>query len=75
LLHRTASSLLEAKKINAKYALMIVQNFHSEIPHFDDYTNFAQLLGLSKRVAEKIDSIVYVKEINGINLYLAWINS
>ena len=64
LLHRTASSLIEAKKYNAKFALTIVQNFHIEQPHFDDYRNFAQLLGLKKENAEKTDSIEYVKEIN-----------
>lgn len=75
LLHRTASSLIEAKKYNAKYALMIVQNFHSELPHFNDYRNFAQLLGLTKENTEKTDSIEYVKKIMNIELYLAWINS
>lgn len=75
LLHRTASSLIEAEKYGAKYAIMIVQNFDSELPHFDDYSNFAQLLGLKINMSKKVDSIVYVKNINDIELYLAWINS
>ena len=75
LLHRTASSIIEAKKYNAKHALMIVQNFHSGRPHFDDYSKFADLFGMEEENVENIDSVEYVKTIHNIKIYLAWINS
>ncbi|MBB6451601.1 hypothetical protein HNQ94_000022 [Salirhabdus euzebyi] len=69
LLHRTVSSVLEAKKLNIPNALMLVHSFSESYEGFDDYYAFAKLLGLH---ASKEDIIgpVYL---NGINVYLGWV--
>lgn len=69
LLHRTASAIIEAEKFKAKSALMLVHSFSRSNEWFDDYSQFLALFGLS---AEP-DSLVFAKNINGINLYFGWV--
>jgi len=69
LLHRTASAIIEAKKFNAKDALILVHSFSKSYEHFEDYNQFLALYGLS---GEK-DSLTGPVNINGINLYFAWV--
>jgi hypothetical protein len=69
LLHRTVSAILEAEKMNAKHALMLVHSFSQTHEWFDDYSYFVNLFGLS---AEK-DNIVGPIMINDIYLYFGWV--
>lgn len=70
LLHRTASAVIEAKKFNTKNALMLVHSFSQYDEWFDDYRQFLGLYGLSRVVP---DSLVFAKNIDGINLYFGWV--
>jgi len=69
LLHRTASAIIEAKKFNAQNALMLVHSFSPTNEWFDDYCRFLELFG----VQGEIDSIVFAKSIDGIDLFFAWV--
>jgi len=69
LLHRTASAIIEAKKLNAENALMLVHSFTPTNESFDDYCRFLELFG----VQGEIDSIVFAKNIDGIALFFAWV--
>jgi len=70
LLHRTVSAIIEAEKFNAPNALMLVHSFSQSDEGFDDYCQFLALFGL-KNV--KPDSLVFAKNINGIDLYFGWV--
>jgi len=74
LLHRTASAIIEAHKCKAENALMLVHSFSKSdewIEGFKDYQNFLALYGL--RGIEP-NSIVYARNIDGINLYFGWVS-
>ena len=61
LLHRTASAIIEAKRFNAKYAMMIIHSFSPEHKWFSDYQDFLGLFG----VASKINELVELPELIG----------
>jgi len=69
LLHRTASAIIEAKRFNAQNALMLVHSFSQSDEWFEDYSQFLALFGLNV----KPDSLVFAKNINGIDLYFSWV--
>ena len=69
LLHRTASALLEAKRFCTPHALMMVHSFSQEHRWFEDYVAFVNLYG----VKAELNQIHHVGEINGKELYLAWV--
>lgn len=69
LIHRTASSIIEAEKFNANNALVLIHSFSQTYEHFDDYIKFISLYGLK---AEK-DSISGPVAINEIRLYFGWV--
>ena len=68
LLHRTASALIEAKRFNAPNALMLVHSFSRGNEWFEDYQQFLALFG----ARGGIDSLVFAKNIDGVNLYFGW---
>lgn len=69
LLHRTASAVIEAKKFNAQNALMLVHSFSQTNEWFDDYCQFLALFSAKG----EINSLVFAKNIDGINLYFGWV--
>ncbi len=73
LLHRTASAVIEAKKFNARNALMLVHAFkkteENYYQSFRDYGQFLELFGTKS----KPDPIVRGKRISGINLCFGWV--
>lgn len=73
LLHRTASAVIEAKKFNARNALMLVHAFKKTKGNYDqsfrDYGQFLELFSAEG----KPDSIVRGGNIDGINLYFGWV--
>lgn len=75
LLHRTASALIEAERIGAKCAAMIVQSFKNPernadgMVHFDDFQQFVKALGASVEG----ECLVRVPDRKGTELYLGWV--
>jgi len=69
LLHRTASAVIEAKRFNARFAVMAVHSFSQSAEWLDDFKDFSSLFG----VVAGINSIVSVGQRNDIDLYLAWV--
>jgi hypothetical protein len=69
LLHRTASAIIEAKRFNAKSAVMIVHSFNQEHFWFEDYAAFVALFGAIAKRGE----LTPLKSADGIAVYSAWI--
>ena len=70
LMHRTASALIEAKKFNARNALMLVHSFSQTDESFEDYCRFVELFGLA---VGGVDDIVGPRHLDGVNLYFGWV--
>ncbi|WP_253701869.1 hypothetical protein [Bacillus sp. FJAT-27445] len=70
LLHRTASSIMEAKKVNANNALMLVHSFSDEGKWFEDYASFVQLF----RLEPLKNAVIGPVAVNGVNLYFGWVH-
>ena len=70
LLHRTASAIIEAKRFNARYAMMIVHSFSSVHKWYSDYQDFLHLFGL----ASKPNELIEIKESEGIQLFTGWVS-
>jgi hypothetical protein len=68
LLHRTVSAIIEAQRIGAKNALMLVHSFSQTNEWFDDFAQFVKLFGLTAIV----NSIVGPYQTDGINFYFGW---
>jgi len=69
LLHRTVSAVIEAKRFNAKHALMLVHSFSQYYEHFEDYENFVGLFGLQG----KKDTLIGPIDSDGLSLYFGWV--
>lgn len=69
LLHRTASAVIEAKRFNAKYAVMLVHSFSPQGTWFDAYGRFAALYGHTI-VKDKLYHLISLGE---IDLYSGWV--
>jgi hypothetical protein len=71
LFHRTASAILEAQRWRVGRAVMLVQSFSESKTSWQDYVDFAGLLGLSPaRNAVAGPAIA-----SGIELFLCWVDS
>lgn len=68
LLHRTVSAIIEAQRIGAKNALMLVHSFSQTSKWFNDFARFVRLFGL---IAEE-NTIVGPYQTDGINIYFGW---
>lgn len=75
LLHRTASALIEADRVGAKYAAMIVQSFRNPMRKSDpkvqlqDFRKFGESFG----VAVEENQLVRVPNRRNVQLYLGWV--
>ena len=70
LLHRTASTVIEAKRFNASTALMRVHSFRKTHKWFEEYAKFVEKIG---GISTKINTLQFVKKVDTIDLYLVWI--
>jgi hypothetical protein len=70
LLHRSASAIIEAKKFNAKSAVMLIHSFSSAMLWSEDFQAFTKLFG----VASEPDKLYFIKDLNGISFYATWVN-
>ncbi|WP_233522703.1 DUF6946 family protein [Peribacillus glennii] len=69
LIHRAASAVLEARKVNAKNSLMLIHSFSETGKWFEHYAEFVKLFHLSPQK----DGIVGPVQLNGVNLYFGWV--
>ena len=69
LLHRTASPLIEAARLNAKHAVMLVHSFGGDNKWFDEFAGFARLLGAEPKIGT-ISRATRSKR----SLYLGWVS-
>lgn len=69
LLHRSASSVLEAKRFHAKAALMLVHSFGGST-NFDQYREFTALFGEEHRST----GIFQATQLSDVPLYLGWVS-
>jgi hypothetical protein len=70
LVHRTASSVIEAERFGAGFAVMIVHSFSDEKIGYDDFSEFLALFG----VEASQDQLVFLSNVNGVSLYCGWAN-
>lgn len=70
LLHRTVSALIEAKRFNARSAVMIVHSFSPNNRWFEDYKTFLTVFGTRGEIGE----LVFLKQLGDIKLYAGWAN-
>ena len=68
LVHRTASALIEADRIGAEYAIMMVQSFRESSPSISDYVAFGNYFN----VALYANTITRLTQHTNPKLYLAW---
>jgi hypothetical protein len=69
LLHRSASAILEAKKFNAKHAVMLVHSFSQEMLWFGDFQFFASLFNVDAQPGH----LYLACQLDGVDFYLAWV--
>ena len=70
LFHRTVSAILEARRFNARYAMMIVHSFSPEKAWFADYTAFLELFGVSARPGK----LVELPGVPTVRLFAGWVS-
>lgn len=69
LLHRTASSIIEAQQYGANQAIMMIHSFSPACEWFDDFHAYAALFDIDARC----DQLHRVARVSGIELFFAWI--
>jgi hypothetical protein len=69
LLHRTTSAIIEAKRFNARSAVMVVHSFNQSDLWFDDYQVFLKVFDVSEASVGKLH---FLTEAHGINVYSGW---
>jgi hypothetical protein len=69
LLHRTASAVIEARRFNAKTAVMVVHSFSQEDQWFEEFGAFIALFG-KEGVPNRL---IFLRETSGIAIYSGWV--
>ncbi|PKN79837.1 MAG: hypothetical protein CVU48_04115 [Candidatus Cloacimonetes bacterium HGW-Cloacimonetes-1] len=72
LFHRSASAILEAKRIKATKALVLIQSFRQDAKSYSDFKQFLNLFSFNDPISQKVPLGPLL--INGIELYFAWID-
>ena len=70
LLHRAVSAVLEARRFNARYAMMIVHSFSPEKAWFADYAAFLELF----RVSAQPGQLVELPGVPTVRLFAGWVS-
>ncbi len=68
LLHRTASAIIEARRFNARSAVMLVHSFSPECLWFEDFAAFVELYSIQPEPGR----LYFLKELEGVGLYAGW---
>ena len=71
LFHRTAASIIEAKRYRARKAVMIVQSFCSNATGLSDCQVFFETLGMP---GLERDKLIGPKSFEGVELWVGWAN-
>lgn len=69
LLHRAVAPILEARRLNAQDAVLLVHSFSTAQAHIDEYRTFVQLLGAPGEVG--VVEPVGVR--HGVQLHVGWV--
>jgi len=69
LFHRTASAVIEARRFQAKTAIMLVHSFSPLNAGLPDYLAFLDLFGATGEIGK----LVNLGTIGGISLHVAWV--
>ncbi len=69
LFHRVAATVIEARKVGAKEAAMIVQSFDNKQTGFDDFRSFASAFGTP---ISGIGRLSPAKVLDGVTIRLGW---
>lgn len=69
LLHRAAAPIIEAKRLNAEDAVLLVHSFSKEKAHLGGYQEFVRLLG----AAGETDIVESVGARHGVQLHVCWV--
>jgi len=69
LLHRCASAIIEARRFNAPYAVMLVHSFSLQGSWFDEYAEFVALYG--QEIVK--DKLFHLASLRGVELYSGWV--
>jgi hypothetical protein len=67
--HRTASAIIEADRVHAAQAAMVVHSFSPANEGFEDYRKFVGLFGLEG----ELDGLCSTTLPSGLALHLAWV--
>jgi hypothetical protein len=70
LLHRTASAVVEAKRFNARTAIMLVHSFNQSDLWLDDYQVFLTMFGIPEA---SVGNLYFLTETLGIRLWSGWV--
>jgi hypothetical protein len=73
LLHRTVAILLEARRIQASTAVVVIYAFSESKENWADYRAFAEQLGFGCPEPDSISSAMYLPAFPEVGLHLAWI--
>ncbi len=68
LLHRTASAVIEARRFNARSAMMIVHAFGHGGDNHADYRRFVELFGTPAP-----EGLALLRTVDAIDIYAAWV--
>jgi hypothetical protein len=69
LLHRTVSAVIEAKRFNARSAVMLVHSFSQDDLWFEDYKAFLAMFGIQDA---SVGTLHFLGEKGGIAVYSGW---
>jgi len=68
LLHRAASAIFEAKRFNARYAVLIVHSFSPQRAHWEAFTHFVGLYGH----VPQPDNLLELVQVDTLRLFAGW---
>ena len=73
LLHRTVSAILEAERYGAEHALMLVHSLRTADTSFEDYRDFALLLGFAENAIQGQPNCRCTNSLEDVRLHLGWV--
>ncbi|MDD2229794.1 MAG: hypothetical protein PHY48_10325 [Candidatus Cloacimonetes bacterium] len=72
LFHRTASAIIEAKRVEVSKALVLIQSFANNSNNYLDFKSFLSLFCIDNTIEK--DKLIGPVKIGNIELHFAWIN-
>jgi hypothetical protein len=69
LLHRTASVIIESKRVKASHGLVLIHSFSEKDSHYDAYRDFLDLFNLSAKINRISGPVLFDK----VSVYFTWI--